>query len=124
MTGDDACRLLALVRNGQIADFLAEAEELGAADLADVDRQRLDFLAARQLDHATLAGVAVQAAIEAVVLADKVGDKGVLRFFVKGARCGDLLHRGRWRRAGRWGHPARLHRPGAHGVVGRQAQIQ
>ncbi len=36
MTGDDACRLLALVRNGQIADFLAEAEELGAADLADV----------------------------------------------------------------------------------------
>lgn len=36
MTGDDARRLLALVRNGQIADFLAEAEELGAADLADV----------------------------------------------------------------------------------------
>ncbi len=36
MTTDEARRLLILVRDGRISEFLAEAEELGAADLADV----------------------------------------------------------------------------------------
>ncbi|MNL28559.1 hypothetical protein D3C87_1502070 [compost metagenome] len=61
------------------------------AGLADIDRQRLDLFATAQLDHAALAALAEQTTVEAVVLTDEVGDESVFRFFVEGARWGDLL---------------------------------
>ena len=36
MTTDGARRMLALVRDGRVSQFLAEADELDPADLADV----------------------------------------------------------------------------------------
>ncbi|MNO25436.1 hypothetical protein D3C76_152720 [compost metagenome] len=61
------------------------------AGLADIHRQRLDPLTTRQLHLAALAITGQQGAVDAVVLADEVGDEGVAGFFVQRARVGDLL---------------------------------
>ncbi|MNM42719.1 hypothetical protein D3C81_535640 [compost metagenome] len=63
----------------------------GFAGLADIHRQRFNFFTTSQFDHAAVAGLAVQTAIETVVFADEVGDEGIFRLFVERARRRDLL---------------------------------
>jgi hypothetical protein len=74
---------LRLTRSGRIDRVT------GSPVLADVDRQRLDLLATAQRPRSARR-LAEQAAVEAVVLADEVGDEGVFRLFVEvrgGAIC-------------------------------------
>src|ERR1700712_3437828 len=75
----------------EVHSFGTNRQRDRAAGGADVDRQRFDFFAARQAHHAPIAALAEEGAVDAVVLADKVGDEGVFRLFVEGARWGDLL---------------------------------
>ena len=66
--------------------FRANRQRDGFAGLADIDGQGFNLFTATEFDDAAVAGLAVQAAIETVVLADEVGDEGVFRLFVEGAR--------------------------------------
>src|ERR1700712_4621141 len=75
----------------EIHPLRANRQGYRAAGRADVDRQCLDFFATGQRDQATIAGLTEQGAVDAVVLADEVGDEGILRLFIQRAWRRDLL---------------------------------
>src|SRR5690606_12002248 len=71
--------------------FRADRQTDRLARRADLDRQRLNLLAARGAHDAALAITADQLAGQSVVLTDEVRDEGIARLLVEVARRGYLL---------------------------------